>query len=143
MSSEESISRLLDWPKIESIGLSLVTQWWDISSNPESSKRMKPRRWFWPNPAADSNQTQPPEASSFLHRRGGESFIVFASSWRRKLHHFCIVAAARHVRSLRFVSPEAFVGWVWLESAPGFHSLLLSSSFWTLWVAGNISPLRY
>ena len=34
---------------------------------------------------------------------------------------FCIVAAARHVRSLRFASPEAFAAWVWSESPPGFH----------------------
>ena len=125
-----------------------------------------------------TNETQPPiltkprrrklhcfcivaaaKASSFLHRRGSESFIIFASSWRRKLHRFCIVAAAiltkprrlklhrfcivaaaRHVRSLRFASPEAFASWVWSESAPGFSfvasfffvlnsPLLLSSSF--------------
>ena len=80
---------------------------------------------------------------------------------------FCIVAAARHVRSLRFASPEAFVAWVagflhrrggetrpisafciaWSFRRLGLvrigtwvSLLLLSSSFWTLWVAGFISP---
>ena len=85
---------------------------------------------------------------------------------------FCIVAAARHVRSLRFALPEAFAAWVagflhciggetrpisafcisWSFRRLGLvrigawvSLLLLSSSFWTLWVAGFcISPsLRY
>ena len=114
----------------------------------ESSKwrrkkqRMKPRRRFWPNPAADSDQTQAPEASSFLHRRGGDSdqtqapiwpnpgawsFIVFASSRRRDTSDLCVLHRLK-------LSPAGFGQ----NRRLGLHRLkFLSSSFWTLWVAGN------
>ena len=41
---------------------------------------------------------------------------------------FCIVAATRHVPSLHFVSPEAFVAWVWSDRRLGCW--VFASTWW-------------
>ena len=114
----------------------------------------KPSRRFWPNLTAWSFIVFASSRQRKLHRFCIVMATILTKPKRRKLHRFCIVTAVKassflHRRGgetrpiMHFASPEAFAGWVWLESTPEFHSLLLSSSFWTLWVARNISPLRY
>ena len=129
--------------EIESNGLDLVTQLWHFlatqrvqNEEERSFRRCKPSRRFWPNPAGESFKRCKTQRSDVSHRRDD------AKTMKLQAPGFGQNRCRDDAKTMKLQAPGfgqnrrlclvRIGGCVWLESAPGFHSLLLSSSFWTL-----------